>query len=206
MRKKSILFILALLLISKPLKSQSFNVDSGVGLGVKPTGERLGLHLSPGIGYSFNDQDYLYGGIQLDFYRLRDSETTDPLAFETESIISSAILGGYRYLFPIGVLHEATSREKRFGLFPEVRLYLNPYLPRRIEFLNDQGETVILKGDHKIQVAYGVALGIYFEPHDSASYFAIKVELNNLDMFEVLRTLVDLRQKSGQIVKRILNN
>lgn len=207
MALKSSIFILIFITV-RCVNSQSFNVDSGGGTGIAPIGgSLLWPCLSAGIGHSFNDMDFLYGGFKSEFYKINWNPSE--YSHETEFIMSSAIFTGYRYLFPIGVLHKGSTKgrkkEKKVGIFPEGRFYFSPLLPKRMAFYDSyQDETIVIKGDYKMQAGYGLALGVFFEPYEAYSYYAIKIEYNNLDMFEVLRTMefpdVDNLPGKGQII------
>lgn len=163
---------------------QSFGLNTGFGLGLNPTGSSMLLNLEGNAGHAFGNQQYLYGGIKGLFYPFRSVTSTASL--ETTAVIAPSILTGYRYLLPSYVRKDNGHTR---GFYVDGRLYFSPYLPRHIIYENDQSVDVSVKGDYKVQFAYGLSLGWYFTSPDGDSYSAIQLEYNTLDPFEVLRTL-----------------
>lgn len=182
--------IILLLLLSATIgKSQSFNVDGGMGTDSKNT--IFLYNLNPAIGYSFTDKDYFAVGFKFQTYSLipKFDRDEDDL-WSTTTILNFMLYTDARYLLPLGKIHRNTENEQTIGIYPEVKLYFNPYVPNRIKYIDiDSEEKVETKGNYTTQLAYGLGFGIYFERKDYDKYLAISFEYSSIDAFKVLRTL-----------------
>ncbi len=181
-------FWLSILLILSLISghAQSFNLDMGLGTDTK--NQLFIYNWSGGGGYSFTDNDYIFGGVKLQSYRLvprHEADTTD--IWVTNSLLNFVIEGGGRYLVPLKKGDLNNENSTTIGFYPEAKFYFNPYVPRQINYYDTQGNAFSVKTDYGVQLAYGLGFGIYFMAPDGPVYFAITFEYSNLDAFKLLR-------------------
>ncbi len=179
--------LLYILLTFSIIKSsaQSFNIDASLATDAK--NNIFIWNISPGIGYSFTDKDYICGGIKFQSYSLIPSYDRDEDdLWTTTTVLNFMFYAGTRYAQPV---IKTKNSKKTLGVFPEVRLYLNPYLPRKIKFIDDNNEKVTVRGDYSMQASLGIGFGIYLMETDGNAYFALKFEYSTIDAFKTLRQL-----------------
>lgn len=167
---------------------QSFNVDASIATDNKNT--LFIYNFSPGIGYCFTDKDYIFGGVKYQVYNLipKYDRVEDDL-WSTNTIHNLLFYTGARYLLPIAKIKKDTENEYTIGFIPEFKVYLNPYVPRRLKYINSFGEEKSAKGDYNYQVAYSFGFGVYFEPINSDMYFALNFEYSTIDAFKTIKQL-----------------
>jgi hypothetical protein len=167
---------------------QSFNVDASIATDSKNT--LFIYNFSPGIGYCFTDKDYIFGGVKYQVYNLipKYDRVEDDL-WSTNTIHNLLFYTGVRYLLPTAKIKKDTDNEFTIGFIPEFKVYLNPYVPRRLKYINSFGEERSAKGDYNCQVAYSLGFGVYFEPINSDMYFALNFEYCNIDAFKTIKQL-----------------
>jgi len=168
--------------------SQSFNLDASIASDSKNT--LFIYNFSPGIGYCFSDRDYIFSGIKYQVYNLipKYDRVEDDL-WSTNTVHNLLVYAGARYLFPITKIQKNTDNEHTIGFVPEVKVYLNPYVPRRLKYINSLGEEKSAKGDYSCQVAYSIGFGIYFKQINSDNYFALNFDYSTIDAFKTIKQL-----------------
>ena len=186
--KYALVIILTLLTFWNMSYSQSFNVDASIATDSKNT--LFIYNFGPGIGYCFTDRDYIFGGMKYQVYNLipKYDRVEDDL-WSTNTIHNLLIYTGARYLLLIAKTKKDTDNEYAIGFIPEFKVYLNPYVPRRLKYINSFGEEKSVKGDYNCQVAYSFGFGVYFEPINSDMYFALNFEYCNIDAFKTIKQL-----------------
>lgn len=174
--------------------SQSFSIDGSIGTDSKNT---LFLYnLNPSIGYSFTEKDYFFIGFKFQAYNfIPKRDRIDDDLWSTTTILNFMVDVGTKYLIPIGKIHKGKENENTIGLYPEVKIYFNPYLPNSIKYLDENDEEIKRKGKYSNQIAYGIGFGIYFERKYMGKYMAISLEYSSIDAFKEIRTL-DFANKS----------
>lgn len=192
--KYTLVFIFTLCTFSNLSYSQSFNLDASISTDSKNT--LFIYNFSPGIGYCFSDRDYVFGGIKYQVYNLipKYDRVEDDL-WSTNTVHNFLVYTGARYLFPITKIKKNTDNEHIIGIMPEFKVYLNPYVPRRLKYINNLGEEKSAKGDYSCQIAYSIGFGIYFEQTNSDKYFSVTFEYNTIDAFKTIKQL-DFEGKS----------
>jgi hypothetical protein len=170
-----------LFFFSSLLHAQSFGAEASASLGMKPAGSIL-LNGSIDLGHSFNDLDYLHGGLMMSWFPYGNFGADE---LEDTGIMTFNLYTGYRHLIP---LFTTQYTEKRIGVFPEVRGMFNPYIPRMIRY-QDNDELIKVKGDYAAQLSFSLGFGVFVEPKDAGEYWAIKFQYMSMDPFKTLRTL-----------------
>jgi hypothetical protein len=177
-----------LLLIPISVVSQSVNAD--VGIATDASNTLFVVDLGGGIGHSFTDRDYLSGGIKFQGYSfIPKMDRIDGDSWSTETVLNVVFYSGARYLIPVLHINRNTDEAKTVGLVPQVRMYFNPYVPRRLKYIDDNEMGVEVKGRYSTQWAYGLGFGIYFQGDDSDVYAAIMFEYSTIDAFKTIRGL-----------------
>ena len=165
--------------------SQSFNID--VGIGTDSQNRLFNYDFNPGIGYSFTDKDYLFAGFKFQTYSLIPKSRRDSNdLWSTTNIHNFLFDAGARYLFPFA------DRKKivigKIGFYPEVKLYFNPYVPRKLKYIDNLENEIKVKGEYDTGFAYSIGLGVYFS-NKYQHYGALSFEYSTIDAFKTLRKL-----------------
>ncbi len=170
---KNLLLYIFLFSIIK-ISAQSYNFD--VSLATDTENKIFIYNASAGIGHSFTDNDYFYSGAQFQLYD-----------FAPHYFVNLELYSGMRYAQPIMKTHKGRNL---MGIFPDLRLYFSPYIPRRFVYYNNSNERLEIYGDYACQFAYGIGFGIFLtEADDGDVYFALRFEYNTIDAFQSLRKL-----------------
>lgn len=169
-------------------EAQSFNIDASIA--TDPENSIMIYNVSPGLGYSFTNNDYLYGGIKFQSYSLvpRYSRDQNDL-WSTTNVLNFMFYGGIRYNIPLFKIKNDADLEHIIGIFPESRLYFNPYVPRQLKYIDENNAEVTATGEYATQFAYGIGFGIYIKEKENNASFALKFEYSNIDAFQTLREL-----------------
>lgn len=186
--KYTLVIIFTLCTFGNMSYSQSFNVDASIATDSK--NNLFIYNFSPGVGYCFSDRDYIFGGLKYQVYSLIPKyDRVEDDSWSTNTIHNLLVYTGARYLLPITKIKKNTDNEYTIGFIPEVKIYLNPYVPRRLKYINNSDEEVSAKGDYSCQVSYSFGFGIYFEPTNSDKYFALNFEYSTIDAFKTIKQL-----------------
>lgn len=146
-------------------------------------------------GYVFLDNKaYGFVGVKLQKfpiippYELRDNE--DKYIGQTTHLLNFSMYGGLRY--SINLFKIKKESNSSFGIFPEVKFYFSPLIPRKIVYCEEnypyQSHFITIKGKRIAQWAYGYGVGIYYG-NLKAAYLSLKYEMSTIDIFESIRAL-----------------
>lgn len=184
---KSLFFILFILSVSI-CNSQTFKFDGSIATDSK--GAIFIYNLNPGVGYSFIDRDYFFGGVKYQNYSLipKGSRNEDD-TWSTTTISNFMFQAGFRYYIPICRPNKNTEKEMLIGFFPECSLYFNPFVPRKIKYIDNNGQNIRLVGNYRTQFPYGIGIGIFFKRIMGKGLIAFNFEYSTIDAFRTLRDL-----------------
>lgn len=193
-------FIFLFILVSFCAQSQpAITLELGTGTqGSEPFNYDAGFS----IGQTFyKNKVYSFLGIKtqkfpiIPPYKSRGSE--DHYLGQTTDLWNFSIYYGLRY--SINLFKIKKESDNYFGIFPEVRLYFSPLLPRKIVYSEDnyphQNDFTTLKGKCTSQWAYGYGGGIYYG-NPKVGYLSLKYETGTIDILESIRALDYINNKS----------
>lgn len=186
--KMKYLIISILFAFSICASAQSFNIDASIA--TDPENSIMIYNFSSGAGYSFTNNDYFFGGIKFQSYSLIPKSKRDENdLWSTTNVLNFMFYGGIRYNIPLIRINKNSESEHILGFFPEYRLYFNPYVPRKIKYIDENNAEVTSSGDYATQFAHGIGFGIYIKEKENNASFALRFEYSNIDAFQTLREL-----------------
>jgi len=177
----SLLFVIFIYISAQ---CQSYNIDTS-------TDANIGFNVEADIGHSFSGKDFIYAGAKILTYKLLDH---DDNIWDQKYVHNGALVSGLRYMFRIKKLkHKENQRgESELGIYPEVKAYFSPYVPRKFTFTDTMENKKTVWGNYEYQFAYGFGIGIYIDDlEDDIGHLALKFEISNLDSFKIVRGFKD---------------
>ena len=168
--------------------SQSFNIDGSIAT---DNGNNLFIYnFNPGVGVSITNNDYIFGGIKFQAYNLiPKSDRDEDDVWTTTTVLNFLVYSGVRHLIPLVRINKNSEDEYIIGIFPEGKLYFNPYVPRKLKYINDNNIEKTAEGDYSCQLAYALGFGVFFRESNEDNYLALNFEFSTIDAFKTIRTL-----------------
>ncbi|ASB48565.1 hypothetical protein [Alkalitalea saponilacus] len=188
--------------------------------------------LGGGVGYILKDNLHLFTGIGLDFIYVvppNESRNMKDDSWSTTTVLQPGFYSGIQYNINIRYNKEL---RRRWGFYPDLRVYFLPYLPRRAQWIESEvirEEPVAppipgyeprfpfgpveevnyyyhkAKGRSASDFGYGIGGGFFIG--NWANYLQIHFEYNTLNPLRVISELEDYPRtvsgKGGQFILRL---
>lgn len=186
--KTKFLLLLSVFYATYELNAQSYVFN--VGMGADTDNISLIYNVSAGIGHTFIENDFVFGGLKFQTYNLvPKSDRDENDMWSTHTVSCFEFFTGMRYAQPIFTKTEKRSNEEyRVGIYPELKLLFNPYVPKNFKYINSNDEKRSITGSFNSQISYSLGFGIYKEMTQRHTFTALHFEFSNSDAFKTIRT------------------
>lgn len=178
--------ILLLLLTSTKCYGQKPIIEINILTDAKNT--MFGMDMGANVANKLFNNNLTYVGVKVQTWSIIPKlDRDDDNSWQTESTFTMFMQGGANHYIKLANIKQKDNHSIDIGLVPDARLYFCPYLPRNLNFYDNEHNPIELHTQYQAALFYGISLGISIKDHFSSSSVLLKFEYSNIDVFKAIR-------------------